>query len=62
MKTQNTADTSTADQNDMNPLMAAYNPPPPQAEQPARFYWQEPWHDAGADAGANGAVQATFGN
>ena len=41
---------------ELNPLMAVYNPQPPEAEQPARFYWQEPWHEAAADA----AVQAAF--
>jgi hypothetical protein len=40
-----------------NPLMACYNGQPPQPEQPARFYWQEPWRDAGDDA-----VQAAFEN
>jgi hypothetical protein len=34
--------------------MAVYNPLPPRTEQPARFYWQEPWHEAAAD------VQAAF--
>ena len=41
---------------DFDPLMEAFNPTPPKAEQPARFYWQEPWHDASPDA----AVQAAF--
>ncbi len=39
-----------------NPLMEAFNPLPLHAEQPARFYWQEPWQDATADR----AVQAAF--
>jgi hypothetical protein len=43
-------------QADSNPLMATYNPLPPQAEPPVRFYWQEPWHEASPDA----AVQAAF--
>jgi hypothetical protein len=41
---------------EFSPLMEAFNPLPVQAEQPARFYWQEPWQDASADR----AVQATF--
>jgi hypothetical protein len=43
------------------PLMAVYNPQPPQPEQPARFYWQEPWRDS-TDGAANDAVQAAFEN
>jgi hypothetical protein len=37
-------------------LMAVYNAEPPVQEQPARFYWQEPWHGADPDE----AVQAAF--
>lgn len=44
-----------------NPLMACYNGQPPQPEQPARFYWQEPWRDA-AESAADDAVQAAFEN
>jgi hypothetical protein len=43
-----------------NPLMAVYNPQPPQPEQPARFYWQEPWHEARSGAATPDAVQAAF--
>jgi hypothetical protein len=57
MKNKQTKDTARADElADVNPLMEAYNAVPPLAEQPARFYWQEPWHDASADR----AVQAAF--
>ena len=57
MTNKATADTNKLDQEpEHNPLMAVYNPQPPQAEQPARFYWQEPWHEAAE----GGAVQAAF--
>jgi hypothetical protein len=48
-------------QADANPLMACYNAQPPLPEQPARFYWQEPWRDA-AGLAADDAVQAAFEN
>jgi hypothetical protein len=41
--------------------MACYNGQPPLPEQPARFYWQEPWRDA-AGLAADDAVQAAFEN
>jgi hypothetical protein len=56
MTTKATEDTNKLDQEaEQDPLMAVYNPQPPQAEQPARFYWQEPWHEA-----EDAAVQAAF--
>ncbi len=61
MTATSTTSTSKVDQNDLNPLMDVYNPLPPQAEQPARFYWQEPWHGTTGDAGA-ADVQAAFEN
>jgi hypothetical protein len=55
-------DNNNADQQvDNNPLMACYNGQPPQPEQPARFYWQEPWREATGLA-ADDAVQAAFEN
>ena len=47
-------------QAETNPLMAVYNAQPPLPEQPARFYWQEPWRDAGP--AGDDAVQAAFEN
>jgi hypothetical protein len=51
----------TDEQVETNPLMACYNGQPPLPEQPARFYWQEPWRDA-AGLAADDAVQAAFEN
>lgn len=58
MSTKSTNDTNQPDQQaELNPLMAVYNPLPPQPDEPTRFYWQEPWHEAGAD---DGAIQSAF--
>ncbi len=59
--TSDMTDTNKNSQNDPNPLMETYNPLPAQAEQPARFYWQEPWHGAASEAGS-ADVQAAFEN
>ncbi len=57
MSNQSTDNTNKTDQQaDMNPLMAAYNPLPPQTEQPARFYWQERWQEPSTET----FVQAAF--
>jgi hypothetical protein len=57
MNNKVTDNTNKVDQQaEVNPLMAAYNPLPPQAEQPARFYWQEPWQEPSAQT----FVQAAF--
>ncbi len=61
MKNQHNTD-QTDQQVDANPLMAVYNAQPPQPEQPARFYWQEPWHDTATGLAADEAVQAAFEN
>ncbi len=62
MNNKQTTDNNKVEQTaEMNALMAAYNPEPPKAEQPARFYWQEPWQDSTADA-ADKAVQSAFEN
>jgi hypothetical protein len=62
MTNENTHHTNESDQRfESSPLMAVYNAEPPQPEQTARFYWQEPWHEQAAEA-ANGAVQAAFEN
>lgn len=52
----NTNQTTDNHQPELSALMAAYNPEPPRAEQPERFYWQEPWQDHDSDE----AVQAAF--
>ena len=57
MSGKTTDDNNKTDQQaDENALMAAYNPQPPQTEQPARFYWQEPWQEPSAET----FVQAAF--
>jgi hypothetical protein len=62
MSTRSTDDTNQPGQQaELNPLMAVYNPLPPQPDQPARFYWQEPWHEADSDGVAvDGAIQSAF--
>lgn len=46
----------TEQQPESDPLMAVYNPAPPQPEQPTRFYWQP------CDEGDEDCVQAAFEN
>jgi hypothetical protein len=48
-------------QSETEALMACYNAQPPLPQQPARFYWQEPWHEAPNAPDAD-AVQAAFEN
>lgn len=62
MTNNRTDNTNKVDQQaETDPLMDVYNPLPPQSEQPARFYWQEPWHGTNGDGGA-ADVQAAFEN
>ena len=61
MKDGNNHTLNADQQQDVEPLMAVYNPEPPQPEPPARFYWQEPWQNAATDA-VEDAVQAAFEN
>lgn len=62
MSSKATSDSNKAEEPlDLNPLMDAYNPLPPQSDQPTRFYWQEPWHGTNGDGGT-ADVQAAFEN